>query len=146
MIGRVKPPTKAERDRLVAVSGVPCLPCMIDNWPGVPAQVQHVVEGNERLGDMFTYPGCPWHHQGITSGNISATTEQYGPSYAHDRNSFHERYGTERQLVAITDHLLSLDEQVREWQGYIDFHEMMITAQDLHREMVLGKSPEEGPA
>ena len=141
MIARVKPPTKAESDRLKAVAAIPCIPHMIDGWPAIPAQVQHTLEGGVRLGDFHTYASCPWHHQGLCTGSIEAATKEQGPSFAHNKPAFAERYGTEAQLVQITDAILRMQRREAEQGVYLPYLEMMGLTQQLHREIVLGKSP-----
>ena len=141
MVGRTPAKSKADRDRLAAVSSLPCLPCLIDGYPSVPATVQHVVEARKRLGDFFTYPSCPWHHQAGMNGNVEKLTATYGPSLALDRREFATRYGSERQLVAITDALVRMKESALMRGEFLTQRELVKIAGELHAEIVLGRSP-----
>jgi hypothetical protein len=141
MVGPTPAKSKAERERLAAVSSLPCLPCLIDGFPAVPATVQHVVEARKRLGDFFSYPSCPWHHQAGMSGNVDKLTARYGPSLALDRREFATRYGSERQLVAITDALIRMRESSLKRGEFLTQRELVKIAGELHAEIVLWISP-----
>jgi hypothetical protein len=129
MVGPTPAKSKAERERLAAVSSLPCLPCLIDGFPAVPATVQHVVEARKRLGDFFSYP------------NVDKLTARYGPSLALDRREFATRYGSERQLVAITDALIRMRESSLKRGEFLTQRELVRIAGELHAEIVLGISP-----
>ena len=142
MVGPTPAKSKADRERLAAVSSLPCLPCLIDGFPAVPATVQHVVEARKRLGDLWTYPSCPWHHQATgISGNVAALTARYGPSLATDSREFQTRYGSERQLVHITDAMIRMKESALMRGEFLTHRELVRIAGDLHAEIVLGRSP-----
>ena len=65
MQGQKPPTTKAEEERLTALKETWCIPCAMDNWDGVPATIQHVLdESGQRLGHHATYQACGWHHLG----------------------------------------------------------------------------------
>ena len=105
MVGRAKPPTKAEKARMTFLKEhMPCLPCLLAvNMPRMPS-VQHVVEGMKRVGHMYTYSSCEYHHFGIY--NQGAAQDNYGklgPSLAHGKRTFQEFFGSERVLVHIQD-------------------------------------------
>ena len=120
-----KPPTSAESERLGALKELWCLPCAMDNWDGVPPDVQHVLSGKYRIGHHATYPACKWHHQaepppGLT---IDDATARYGPSFALEKRRYEEVYAPERDLILIADIAL-LRKQIEEANGNVFTEEM----------------------
>ena len=93
-----KSPTKAEKARMDAIEW--CLPCLL-NQRQRQATIQHVTEGGRRLGHMYTYGSCPWHHQGMTENDLNnqQMTGMLGPSFAHSRKTFEDWYGDERDVL-----------------------------------------------
>lgn len=71
---------------------------------------QHVTEGGRRLGEEYSYGSCEYHHLGKQiEGWSRQQMYHYGPSFAHGRKSFEERYGDERYiLVRVQDMLCEL--------------------------------------
>ena len=112
MVGKTKHATAAQKKRMSRISALPCLPCLIENMIRA-STVQHVTEGYRRLGHDYTYGSCEWHHQGYKVDGLSACTKQQlmgilGPSFAHGRRAFEERYGDERYvLVPLMDFILA---------------------------------------
>jgi hypothetical protein len=81
--------------------------------------IQHVVEGNKRLGHRFTYGCCGWHHLGE---NLPGKTRHesmmlMGPSLALSKTEYRARFGAERHLVALQDLVLELFEK-NPWKQY----------------------------
>ena len=113
MVGKSKPATAAQKKRMSKIAALPCLPCLTQNMIRA-STVQHVTEGYRRLGHDYTYGSCPWHHQGYKVDGLTAHTKQQlmgilGPSFAHGRRAFEERYGDERYvLVPLMDFILDL--------------------------------------
>jgi hypothetical protein len=60
---------------------------------------------------------------------------------ALDRREFATRYGSERQLVAITDALIRMRESALMRGEFLTHRELVRIAGELHREIVLGRSP-----
>jgi hypothetical protein len=90
-MGPSKPPTKLESEWMDRIANYGCIACKLDGIPDSPASVHHIVEGNRRLGHLFTLPLCYTHHQG---GGLIA------PSVHQAKRTFQKRYGTERELLA----------------------------------------------
>lgn len=103
------PPTKEERRRFEAIKQVGCVPCWLVGIGFQPCAIHHAVEGRKRLGHRFTYGNCDWHHQGYPfNGTDERRSEEVaGPSLAKNPRAFHERFGTERELVAMCDELIA---------------------------------------
>lgn len=99
---------KARFEKLFELVG--CLPCRLEHGRYVAPEIHHLVEGGKRLGHSMTVPCCRWHHRSITQMRPSTAALEFGPplggSHAHIRY-FVERYGTERELVALADRILA---------------------------------------
>jgi hypothetical protein len=81
----------------------------LDRWE--PADIHHRVEGRTRLGHQSTIPLSPWFHRGVPSRfdmRPSEATKALGPSLAINKRAFVEQFGTERQLLELTNELLGL--------------------------------------
>lgn len=93
-MGPSKTPTKAEREWMASVASFGCIACHLDGHFR-PCAVHHIVEGNKRLGHLFTIGLCqPGHHMdGEPLGMISVHPW---------KKRFEARYGTQRELLALT--------------------------------------------
>jgi len=89
-MGPSKPPTKAEREWMARIADLGCVACRKDG-ESTPASVHHIVQGNRRLGHLFTLPLCQPHHQG--DGHRV-------PSVHFAKRTFVQRYGSELELLA----------------------------------------------
>jgi hypothetical protein len=104
-------PTKAEQERLDAIHAMPCLACEFEkNMLPQPSRTEahHLVDKGYRShsgGHMATIPLCGWHHRGETAGTLYKREMQtlYGPSLEHTKRAFTASYGSERELLAITN-------------------------------------------
>lgn len=67
-----------------------CIACKQDGNE-TPAAVHHIVQGNRRLGHLFTLPLCQEHHQG---------DGRQVPSVHFAKRTFSQRYGSELDLLA----------------------------------------------
>ncbi len=89
-MGPSKPPTRVEQDWLDRLCNLSCIACRKDGISS-PASVHHIVQGNRRLGHLFTLPLCYPHHQG---------DGRQVPSVHFSKRSFVARYGAELDLLA----------------------------------------------
>jgi hypothetical protein len=117
-------PTKAEQARLDAVHAMPCIPCEIEivwsQLKGEPVMSQplrteanHLVDkGTRKLsgGHSAIVPICGWHHRGEPAYPLGKKEMKglHGPSFALHKREFDATYGTQRELLALTDELLIL--------------------------------------
>lgn len=71
--------------------------------------VHHLVEGNRRLGHAFTIPLHPWFHRGLIEDGWTAQDmrEEFGPSRARNPRDFAARFGSDRELLDVTNQLLA---------------------------------------
>ena len=120
MVGRAKPPTRAEKARMTFLKEhMPCLPCLlVVNLPRLPS-VQHLVEGMKRVGHLHSYSSCEWHHFGYTFGGASPQRMigELGPSLAHGKRTFQSFFGSERILVRIQDRFYA-SYRANPWMDY----------------------------
>lgn len=111
MVGRTKPKTKADKERIeISKQYISCLPCILVGFLNSHADYQHVVEGQRRLGHQCGYSSCLWHHRG---GRWEGLTTQemigrFGPSLSHGKKPFREFFGRELLLVRAQDFAIKL--------------------------------------
>ena len=89
-MGPSKTATKAEREWMDRARDYGCLACLQDGHQS-PASIHHIVQGNRRLGHLFSIGLCAEHHQG--DGRIV-------PSVHFTKRTFAKRYGSELELLA----------------------------------------------
>jgi hypothetical protein len=114
MVGRTTKPSAAQRRRLDAISKMVCVACSIagQRQPN-RTEVHHLVDrGSRRLSGEHdaTIGLCGWHHRGAIPPwpkmQLARAVLTYGPSMALQKRAFVERYGTERDMLAITNQKL----------------------------------------
>lgn len=77
-------PKDRER-RIMRMTDMGCIVCWQIGIPNVPAEIHHLNldnhAGQKRLGDEFTVPLCPWHHQGHVDSSMMYVNmlETFGP-------------------------------------------------------------------
>lgn len=106
-------PTKAEATRMAALKDMQCVACRQRGWVNYfqLREIHHLLSGNKRRGHLFTIPLCAWHHRGIVfTGPFAATKADMvrvlGPSLAYGSKPFHAEFGTDDELLALTDSIL----------------------------------------
>ncbi len=102
-MGPSKTPTKIEREWMAAAADHGCVACLQDGHQ-TPASIHHIVQGNRRLGHLFTLPLCYLHHQGDGSEV---------PSVHFAKRAFVARYGSELELLAMLKVKLGVYDEVR---------------------------------
>lgn len=107
MHSKAKPPTKAEERRWVECGiRVGCIACrQLPGTPYNPPDQHHLLSGGRRRGHAFTVPLCIWHHRGqhIFPAGDADHERVYGPSLARNSRAFRARFGTDDQLLAMTE-------------------------------------------
>lgn len=109
-------PTKVEQLRLDRIHALPCLACEKERVrQPLQTEAHHLVDKGTRLlsgGHMATIPLCKWHHRGERVEHLSSREMHihYGPSLALHKREFKACYGTERELLALTDERISEEE------------------------------------
>jgi len=102
-MGPSKPANKIEREWMARIVDLHCVACRQDGHQS-PASVHHIVQGNRRLGHLFTLPLCYAHHQGDGRGV---------PSVHFSKRTFVARYGSELELLAALQVELGVYDEVR---------------------------------
>ena len=107
-------PTKAEQDRIEKFRWIGCVVSLVYlKIADVPYDVHHLVEGGSRLGHLYTIPLSPWHHRGVVPLGRSALemTERFGPSKALSPQAFAARFGSDHELLEMTNALIAAHER-----------------------------------
>jgi len=100
---------KADKSRFTALQAVGCVCCFLRSgkW-GTPSDVHHLLSGGRRRGHQFTIPLCEWHHRAVP--RVSYTPEwcglHLGPSLAKGSRAFHKMFGSDNDLLIITNQKL----------------------------------------
>src|SRR5260221_519254 len=108
MHSKAKPATKAEKRRMDAFRDIGCVCCRQDGRQSEYV-ANHLLDGDRRKGHSDTVPECPWHADGIPPDGMSkeAALAIFGPSRKSDKRAFHNRYGSDAELLAYTNLLLA---------------------------------------
>lgn len=112
MVGRsTKPATKAEKAHFEAIKSIGCLACLQLSLPMQcgPTEAHHLLSGGKRRGHAFVVPLGAWHHRAVIwySLNAHQMTEQFGPSLAKGSKPFHAMFGSDDELLAKVNELIS---------------------------------------
>ena len=102
-MGPSKTANTAERDWMARITEYGCIACKQDGHE-TPAEVHHIIQGNRRLGHLFSLPLCPEHHRG--DGRLV-------PSIHMRKRPFVARYGSELELLARLKVELGIYDEVR---------------------------------
>jgi hypothetical protein len=99
--------------RSLLVRQLECLPCEIEQVAQPFATESHHLNagghaGQKRRGDAYQIPCCGWHHRALLLPGMSrdTMTHAYGPSLATDSRQFRFSYGSDDQLLALTNERL----------------------------------------
>ena len=99
-------PTKAEAARIVASKEGPCMACEVRRESGLTGcdeegcDYQHMKSGNIRMGHMYGYALCAWHHRRVPLDGMTPKemVAEYGPSLLDGGKTFASAYGSEKEL------------------------------------------------
>lgn len=99
-------PTKAEAACIVAAKEGPCMACEvlrdggIDGCDNEGCDYQHMKSGNIRMGHMYGYALCAWHHRRVPFDGFTPSymVKMYGPSLLDGGKTFAKAYGSEQEL------------------------------------------------
>lgn len=98
-------PTVAERHRMNRFRDVGCVACYKRGIYMEP-DVHHLLSGGRRRGHRFTIPLCPGHHRAVFPYGYKDFREVHGPSMAKEPRAFRAEFGTDEELLKLTDELL----------------------------------------
>ncbi len=105
--------TDQQRRRMVIITReVGCIPCRMQFGRYIEAECNHLLNGY-RLGHDSSVPECQWHHRGICLTGIGARAmrKTFGPSRALHKKMFRKLYGTDANLLALTNEYVAAFEQ-----------------------------------
>lgn len=109
-------PTRMQQVRLDRIHAMPCIACEKEKIKQPSrTEAHHLVDKGYRShsgGHDATIPLCGWHHRGEYVEYMTGREMHlvYGPSLARHKREFKYAYGTERELLALTDERLQQDE------------------------------------
>jgi hypothetical protein len=93
-------PTKEQRKRQDRIRELGCICCWLDGHGSVPCEIHHLNDCGRNIGQDETVGACAWHHRGVPPyGRPSEATLLFGPSLARDPAAFHDRYGSDEELL-----------------------------------------------
>ena len=93
---------KSDRERLNRIADLGCIACYATGNPGTPCEIHHPRTGvgmGQRARHGSGIGLCPAHHRG--------TDHPRTPSIHLDKRRFESEIGTEAELLALTEKLLS---------------------------------------
>lgn len=94
---------KAERLHFSRLADLGCIACYLDGNAGTPAEIHHARAGTgmgRRSSSAAAIPLCPNHHRGLSHPGT--------PSIHLSKRAFIDRYGTEDDLLRVTEDLLGI--------------------------------------
>lgn len=112
---RIPKATKAEAAREELARDFGCICCFINVRDGIyeaaPSYItkNHCNSGGQNRGERHTFIACAWHHLGSSveiRGRFLSQSEmarRYGPSLAKGSKTFRATYGSDDDLIALTD-------------------------------------------
>lgn len=100
--------TARQRRRFQALQDMGCIACrQLGHYRQV--DVSHLLSGGRRRGHDATIGECPWHHRGVPPDGMSTgqAEQALGPSRARSPRRYRERFGTDDELLAMTNDYLA---------------------------------------
>lgn len=106
--------TRPSRDdqRCDALREIGCIACLDSLGVHVAAEIHHLVDKGYRKhsgGNTATIPLCAWHHRGepLMDTSTGYMRAMRGPSMYFEAREFTRIYGTQRELLAKVNEMLS---------------------------------------
>lgn len=96
---------KKNRSRLARLADMGCIVCLVHLGVRSPAEIHHPRDGmgmSQRASDSEAIPLCPIHHR--TGDGTASSGGHWG--YHKSPERFEDRYGTEAELLNVTNHFL----------------------------------------
>lgn len=113
---RIPKPTSSEREREERARRIGCVCCYLNEQRGMARAPSYDTKqhcniggkhGAPNRGERFTYIACAWHHLGEPPAGLQARSAVilYGPSFYHQARVFRATYGSDDELIELTDQL-----------------------------------------
>ena len=109
-------PTKAQAARFAAIRELGCMACRMNMERGMPTtqmvtEIHHHTSGGRRIGHDATVVLCRFHHQGdafpFVAEGYTTNAAIFGPSFGREPRAFRELYGSDAQMLADQNALLT---------------------------------------
>jgi hypothetical protein len=89
-----------------------CIACHIEGFECLNVEIHHLVDKGYRKhsgGNQATIPLCVWHHKGepVIGATVTYTRRARGPSMYWEAKEFARRYGSQRELLARVNDMIS---------------------------------------
>lgn len=100
---KLKPANKEQKERFEQMKLLGCVCCRLDDlktW--VYPEIHHFTIANQRISHDYTAPLCKAHH----TGDEKHHTGMYTLSWHKHRAKFRQAYGTDTELVDVTNQFL----------------------------------------
>lgn len=94
-------PTKVDLARFDMLQRIGCLCCRKAGSGYRAPDVHHILSGGRRISHQATLPLCPNHHRFPSDGSV------VGPSLADGSRLFAAKWGSQEQLLAEVNQLIS---------------------------------------
>ena len=91
--------TKAEQSFQDSLRDLGCIACLVSNGLRTDGDIHHMLSGSKRIGEMHVLCLCYTHHR-------SELNNAQVVSRHHWRREFERRYGTEADLLKLTQGLV----------------------------------------
>lgn len=92
-------PTKYEQERIDAMLTLGCVCCAQLGFWNVSVDIDHLLDGNTRMGHWYTLPVCPGHHRGAWSEDqLEIIPPDLRIAASDGSKSFAKAYGNKRDL------------------------------------------------
>ncbi len=117
MVGKQKA-RNAEEHNYIHTSKhlIGCVPCALLGFHAVPADFHHIIDGNKRLGHMYGFGMCLWHHRGERDWTLQHIPHdeiqlRIGPSFARSPRAFQDLFGTQLLLADLNMYMVDRYDQ-----------------------------------
>ena len=97
-----------DKGRYDKLQKIGCLACRHYGYIQA-ADMHHLLAGNKRRGNEATIPLCEYHHRNVWHTRFKTkklAQTLLGPSLAESSKAFHERFGSDEELLAEADRLI----------------------------------------
>jgi hypothetical protein len=98
-----------DQKRYDKLQKIGCVCCRVFGYIQ-PADIHHILAGSHRIGNQATIPLCEYHHRAIWQTRFKSKARAQtllGPSLAESSKAFHERFGTDEELLAEVERLIA---------------------------------------
>jgi hypothetical protein len=102
-------PTKAQQRRQDTIREIGCIACLLGGLGFRHPEIQHLNSCGRNISQDHTIGLCDWHHRGVLPDGLvtSAATILFGPSFAKSSRQFHDRYGSDAELLEKQNMLIA---------------------------------------